>query len=133
MIWYNLIATSVHKKLRRKFKIKGTKTWYEHVPLPHTLTQTGIKILWDDKIKTITKIEHNRYNIVVKTPGERKWQLIKIAIPQYHFQIFFLNLLKNLEHFEFLGTKFQFLCRTDQYLYFYVAGAHLLENDFDEF
>ena len=34
----NLIATYVHWELCWKFEIKGLKNWYEHVPLPHTLT-----------------------------------------------------------------------------------------------
>ena len=78
----NLIATCVHWKLCRKFEIKVTKNWYEYVLLPHTVTQTRIKILWDVEIKTTTKIKHNWPDIVVIMPGKRKWQLIDIAIPR---------------------------------------------------
>ena len=68
----------------RKHEIKVTRNWYEHVPLPYTMTQTGTEILWDVEIKTTTKIKHNRTDIVVKIPEEMKWQLIDIAIPQDH-------------------------------------------------
>ena len=70
--------------LCRKYEIKVNRNWYEHVPLPHTATQTGIEILWDVEIKTTTKIKHNIPDIVVKMPEEREWQLIDIAIPQDH-------------------------------------------------
>ena len=46
------------------------------------MTQTRITILWDVEIKTTTKIKHDRPDIVVKMPGERKWQLTDIAIPR---------------------------------------------------
>ena len=46
------------------------------------MTQTGIETLWDVEIKTTRKIKHNRPDIVVKMPEERKWQLTDIAIPQ---------------------------------------------------
>ena len=87
LIRQNLIATCVHWELCRKFEIRVTKNWHEHVPLPHTVTQTGIEILWVVKIKVTTKIKHNRPNIVVKMPGERKWQLTDIAIPQDHNKV----------------------------------------------
>ena len=48
------------------------------------VTQTGIEILWDLEIKVTTKTKHNRSDMVVKMPGERKWQLTDIAVPQYH-------------------------------------------------
>ena len=48
------------------------------------MTETGIEILWNVEIKTITKIKHNRPDIVVKMSGQRKWQLIDIATPQDH-------------------------------------------------
>ena len=70
--------------LCRKYEIKVNRNWYEHVPLPHTATQTEIEILWDVEIKTTTKIKHNIPDIVVKMPEEREWQLIDIAIPQDH-------------------------------------------------
>ena len=60
---------------------------YEHVPLPRMVTQTETEILWDVEIKVTTKIKHNRPNIVVKMPGERKWQLTDIAIPQDHNKV----------------------------------------------
>ena len=55
MIRQNRILTRVHWELCRKNEIKVTRNWYEHVPLPHTVTQTGIEILWDVEIKTTTK------------------------------------------------------------------------------
>ena len=82
MIRHNLSATRVQWDLCRKFEIKVTKNWYEHVPLPHTGTQTGMEIVWDAEIKTSTKIKHNRPDIIVKMPGERKWRLIDIARPE---------------------------------------------------
>ena len=45
MIRHNLIATCVHWALCRKYEIKVTRNWYEHVPLPYTVTQTGLEIL----------------------------------------------------------------------------------------
>ena len=48
------------------------------------VTQTGLEILWCVEIKTTTKINHNKPNIVVKMPRRRKWQLIDIAIIQDH-------------------------------------------------
>ena len=39
------------------------------------------EIFWDVEIKITTKIKHSRPDIVAKVPGERKWQLINIAIP----------------------------------------------------
>ena len=82
MIRHNLIVTRVHWKLCRKYEIKVTRNWYEHVPLPYTVTQTGIEILWDVETKTTAKIKHNRPDIAVKMPEERKWQPIDVAIPQ---------------------------------------------------
>ena len=82
MIRHNLIVIRVHRELCRKYEIKVTRNLYKHVPLPHTVTQTGIEILWDVKIKTSTKIKHSRPDINVNMPGEKKWQLIDIAIPQ---------------------------------------------------
>ena len=65
MIRDNLIATRVHWELCRKYEIKVssanmllTRAWYEHVPIPYTVTQTGIEILWYVEIKTTTKIKH---------------------------------------------------------------------------
>ena len=84
MIKCNLIITCIHWQLCRKYEIKVTRNWYEHVPLPYTVTQTGLEILWDVEIKTTTKIKHNRPDIVVKMPEQRKWQLIDVAIPQDH-------------------------------------------------
>ena len=75
MIKCNLFITCIHWQLCRKYEIKVTRNWYEHVPLPHTLTQTGIEILWNVEIKTTTNIKHNTPDIFVKMPGERKWQL----------------------------------------------------------
>ena len=74
MIRHNLIATCVHWELCRKYEIKVTRNWYEHVPLPYTVTQTGLEILWDVEIKTTTKIKHNRPDIVAKMLEEGKWQ-----------------------------------------------------------
>ena len=68
----------------RKYEKKVIRNWYEHVPLPNTVTQTGIEVLWDVEIKTTTKIKHNRPDIVAKFPGERKWQLTDLAITQDH-------------------------------------------------
>ena len=48
------------------------------------MTQTGIEILWDVEIKTTTKIKHNRPDVVIKMPEQRKWQLTDVAIPQDH-------------------------------------------------
>ena len=48
------------------------------------MTQTGTEILCDVEIRTTSKIRHNRPPIGVKKPGERKGQLIDIAIPQDH-------------------------------------------------
>ena len=45
MIKHNLIATSVHWELCMKFEIKFTRNWYEHVPLPHTVSLKGTEIL----------------------------------------------------------------------------------------
>ena len=82
MIRHNLSATRVQWDLCRKFEIKVTKNWYEHAPLSHTGTQTGMEIVWDAEIKTSTKIKHNRPAIIVKMPGKRKWRLIDIARPE---------------------------------------------------
>ena len=82
MIRHNLSAIRIQWDLCRKFEIKVTKNWYEHVPLPHTGTQAGMEIVWDAEIKTSTKIKHNRPGIIVKMPGERKWRLIDIARPE---------------------------------------------------
>ena len=41
-----------------------------------------MEILWDVEIKTTAKIKHNRPDIIVKMPEERKWQPTDIAIPQ---------------------------------------------------
>ena len=71
MIRHNLIATRVHWELSRNFETKVTRNWYEHVSLPHTVTQTGNEILWDVEIMTTTKIKHRRPDIVVKMPGEK--------------------------------------------------------------
>ena len=84
MIRHNLISTCIHCELCRKYEKKVTRNWYEHVPLPNTVTQTGIEVLWDVEIKTTTKIKHNRPDIVAKFPGERKWQLTDLAITQDH-------------------------------------------------
>ena len=46
------------------------------------MTHAEIEIFWDVEINTTIKIKHNRPDIVLKMPGERKWQLIDIAIPQ---------------------------------------------------
>ena len=66
MIWHNLIGTRTHWELSRKYEIKVTRNWYEHVTLSYTVTHTAIKILWDVEIKITTKIKHNRSDIVVK-------------------------------------------------------------------
>ena len=71
MIRHNVIATRVHWELRRNSETKVTRNWYEHVSLPHTVTQTGNEILWDVEIMTTTKIKHRRPDIVVKMPGEK--------------------------------------------------------------
>ena len=84
MIRHNLIVTHVHWKLCRKFETKVPKNWYEHIPFPYTVNQTGIETLLDVEIKTTTKLKHKRPDIVVKMPGEREWQLLDIAITQYH-------------------------------------------------
>ena len=84
MIRHNLISTCINCELCRKYEKKVTRNWYEHVPLPNTVTQTGIEVLWDVEIKTTTKIKHNRPDIVAKFPGERKWQLTDLAITQDH-------------------------------------------------
>ena len=60
MIRHNVITTCVHWKLCRNYEIKATRNRYEHVPLPYTVTQTGIVILWDAEIKTNTKLKHIR-------------------------------------------------------------------------
>ena len=54
----------------------------KHVPLSHTVNQTGNQILWDVKINATTRIKHSRPNIGLKVPGEGKWQLIDLAILQ---------------------------------------------------
>ena len=68
----------------RKYEIKFTRNWYEHVPLPCTVTQTGIEIFSYVEIKSNIKIKYNRHDIVVRMPEERKWLLIDIAILQGH-------------------------------------------------
>ena len=73
MIRHNEITTPVHWKLCRNYEIKVTRNRYGHAPLPYTVTQTGTEILWDAEIKTTTKLKHNRLDIVVKMPEERKW------------------------------------------------------------
>ena len=85
MIRRNLIATCVHWKFCRKFEMKVTRNCYKHFPLPHTVSHTGNVILCDVEIKTNThtKKSINRPDII-KMPGERKWQLIDIPIPQDH-------------------------------------------------
>ena len=80
MIRHNLIATCVHWDLCRKFEIKLTETWYEHVPLPNMVSQTGNEILWEVEIKATTKIKHKRPDIIVMMPRESKWRLNYIAI-----------------------------------------------------
>ena len=71
MIRHNVIATRVHWELRRNSETKVTRNWYEHVSLPHMVTQTGNEILWDVEIMTTTKIKHKRPDIVIKMPGEK--------------------------------------------------------------
>ena len=53
MIRHNLIATRVHWELCRKYEIKVTRNWYEHVPLPYTVAQTGIEIPGKKKLRLL--------------------------------------------------------------------------------
>ena len=55
----------------------------EHIPLPHSVNQTGIEIYPKNReIKTTTKIKHNSPEIVAKIAEECQWQLIDIHIVQ---------------------------------------------------
>ena len=68
VITCSLTGTRVRWRLCKKYEMKVPRNWYEHVPLPNTVTQKGIEILWVVEIRTTTKIKHNKPDIVVKMP-----------------------------------------------------------------
>ena len=65
---------------RRWFTVTRDEKYYNHEPQP-VYECTKNKLLWDLKIQTDNKIEHNKADIMVLDKIERKWLIIDVACP----------------------------------------------------
>ena len=65
---------------RRWFTVTRDEKYYNHEPQP-VYECTKNKLLWDLKIQTDNKIEHNKADIMVLDKIERKWLIIDAACP----------------------------------------------------
>ena len=60
---HDKVAQVIHWDLCKRHNLGHTEKWYEHQPQPVTENE-NIKILWDMKIQTDKKLDHNKLDIV---------------------------------------------------------------------
>ena len=65
---------------RRWFTVTRDEKYYNHEPQP-VYECTKNKLLWDLKIQTDNKIEHNKADIMVLDKKERTWLITDVACP----------------------------------------------------
>ena len=87
-----ILYRNAGNSLKSKIDVVGTTRWrtwftvtrdekhYNHEPQP-VYECTKNKLLWDLKIQTDNKIEHNKPDIMVLDKIERKWLIIDVACP----------------------------------------------------
>ena len=87
-----ILYRNLENLLKSKIDVVGTTRWrrwvtvtrdekyYNHEPQP-VYECTKNKLLWDLKIQTDNKIEHNKADIMVLDKIERKWLIIDVACP----------------------------------------------------
>ena len=87
-----ILYRNAGNSLKSKIDVVGTTRWrtwftvtrdekyYNHEPQP-VYECTKNKLLWDLKIQTDNKIEHNKPDIMVLDKIERKWLIIDVAGP----------------------------------------------------
>ena len=81
MCWrHDKVAQVIHWDLCGKLGYDREEKFYNHEPQP-VYESTNNKLLWDFKIQTDNKIEHNKPDIVVLDKMERKCLIIDVACP----------------------------------------------------
>ena len=87
-----ILYRNAGNSLKSKIDVVGTTRWrtwftvtrdekyYNHEPQP-VYECTKNKLLWDLKIQTDNKIEHNKADIMVLDKIERKWLITDVACP----------------------------------------------------
>ena len=80
-IWrHDKVAQIIHWNLCGRWGFERNGRWYDHTPEP-VLESEKVKILWDFKIQTDHKLEHNRPDIVVMNKVNKVCHIIDIACP----------------------------------------------------
>ena len=74
------VAKRVHWKLCKKYGMKCSDKWYEHIPEEVT-ENSEVELYWDLTIRTDRTVKYNRPDVILVDKATRKWIMIDIAVP----------------------------------------------------
>lgn len=80
-LWrHDRVAKIIHWHLCKRWTLEHADKWYDLEPST-VIENEDVKMLWDMKIQTDTKIEHSKHDIVVFEKKSRKCYLVDVACP----------------------------------------------------